>query len=144
MKLPKEGINELSKDGYDWIAIKVLFKVGKVWFCIFRNFNHIIRNHSAVLKCSPFILHHSTSLGWCQYCGISINVLYARPERSNLDLCYLFRLIYQKQCMLWPKFYETHIESHIWSFRLLHDLWLWMTQLKGEMKVTEFSRGCIS
>ena len=26
MKLPKEGTNELSKDGFDWITLKVIFQ----------------------------------------------------------------------------------------------------------------------
>ena len=29
MKLPKEGTNELSKDGFDWIALNVIFKGSK-------------------------------------------------------------------------------------------------------------------
>ena len=39
MKLPKEHPNELQKDGFDWIVLKVIFKglkKGHIWvFCHF-------------------------------------------------------------------------------------------------------------
>ena len=35
MNLPKDGTNPLDKDGYDWIALNVIFKVRKVYICPF-------------------------------------------------------------------------------------------------------------
>ena len=35
---------------------------------------------------------------------------------SNLDLCYLFRPISQKQCMLWPMVFVKHI------YKVIYDL----------------------
>ena len=41
-KLPKEGTNELPKDGFDWITLKVIFQgpkgLKKVTFCCFATF----------------------------------------------------------------------------------------------------------
>ena len=43
-----------------------------------------------------------------------------------------------EQCL-----YEAHIQSHIWSFSWPCDFWPWIT-LKGQIKVTDLSRGCVS
>jgi len=52
-------------------------------------------------------------------CGISINVIFARSERSNVDLCDLFGLISRKQCMLCPKFLlVSPFDQKIWTTKI--------------------------
>ena len=43
MELPNDGTNELSKDGFDGIALKVICKVGKVRLAHFHIFIYIIQ-----------------------------------------------------------------------------------------------------
>jgi hypothetical protein len=121
MKLPKEGTNELSKDGYDWIALKILFVRSErsdfAFFVILTILSETVQQYwsAAHLFCimRPLWGDANTVTKYGD-CGISINVLYARPERSNLDLCYLFGLIFQKQCMIWPKFvWNTYRKSYM-------------------------------
>ena len=67
--------------------------------------------------------------------------LFSRSERSNLGLCYLFRPISQKRCMMWPMF--------VWNtlYKVIYDLsgglWPWIT-FKGQIKVIDLSSGCVS
>ena len=128
MELPQECINDLSKDGFDWIALRPLYMRSKrSKLAIFHPFWLIVAIYSyfASFVIILAILSVTVQQYWSaahlfcimrprwgdvntvtKYgdCGISINVLYVRPERSNLDFCDLFGLISQKQCMLWPKY----------------------------------------
>ena len=59
MELPNDGTNELSKDGFDGIAIKVIFQGRKGQI---GPFSHIYLYYSVVPKCCPIVLCHVASL----------------------------------------------------------------------------------
>ena len=45
-----------------------------------------------------------------------------------------------KWCIIWSKFYEIHIVSHIWPFSVPYNIWP-LIKLKGQIKVIGFSAG---
>ena len=59
MELPNDVTNELSKDGFDGIALKVIFhgRKGQI-----DPFSHIYLYYSVVPKCCPIVLYHVASL----------------------------------------------------------------------------------
>ena len=125
MKLPEDGTNELSKDGFDWITLKVIFQgpkgPGRVKFGCLANFlknghfqgrkcqiwpifhNYWYMYYSVVTKCVQmycimYLLWWETNpILKYERCGIC-----SRSERSTLDFCDLFGLISQKPYVLWP------------------------------------------
>ena len=56
-----DDIDQLSRDGFDWIIWKVIFKAGKIRFGLFP---HNYQYYSVVTKCSPKVLHYVTCLLW--------------------------------------------------------------------------------
>ena len=117
---------------------------GQVWL-IFTHLTILISSIEVLPKCisscsySEVILvlfSNINGVDWLQR-------LFSRSERSNLDLCYLFRPISQKGCMLWPMFVWSTYTKSLWSFSWPCDFWPWIT-LKGQIKVTDLSRGCVS
>ena len=60
MELPKDGINELSKDGFDGIPLKVIFQGRKGQI---GPFSHIYLYYAVIPKCYPILLCHVASLG---------------------------------------------------------------------------------
>ena len=107
MKLPQDSDNELGREGFDWITLKVIAKVRKVRFGLF---SHISLYESVVLKCCPNVLHHVASQ---RCCSQILMVLLSRSERTFVIYLgqYLRNGACCDQCL-----YETHIQSHIWSF----------------------------
>ena len=78
IELPRKGTNELPKDGFAWITLKVFFKVGKVRFCPFL---HIYLCYSVVLKCCPFFctkkLHWSVNtVVKYKCCAVTLKVIF--------------------------------------------------------------------
>ena len=65
IQLLGDDIDQLSRDGLNWIIQKVIFKVGKVRFS---PFSHNYWYYSIVTKCCPNLLHHVASLLWNQSC----------------------------------------------------------------------------
>ena len=62
MELPNDGtiiLNELSKDGFDEIALMVIFQSQKGQI---GPFSHIYLYYSVVPKCCTIFLHHVASL----------------------------------------------------------------------------------
>ena len=59
MELPIDGTNELSKDGFDGIALNVIFQGRKGQI---GPFSHIYQYYSVVPKCCPILLCHVASL----------------------------------------------------------------------------------
>ena len=57
MELPNDGTNELSKDGFDGIALKVIFKVGQVRLAHFHIFmsdvNTVLKYDISEMVCRP-------------------------------------------------------------------------------------------
>ena len=52
MKMPQDGADELWRDGFDWIALNVIFKVGKDRFGSFSHTSLILISGIEVLhKC---------------------------------------------------------------------------------------------
>ena len=59
MELPNDGTNQLSKDGFDGIALNVIIQGRKGQI---GPFSHIYLYYSVVLKCCPVVLCHVASL----------------------------------------------------------------------------------
>ena len=55
IQLLGDNIDQLSKGGFDLIMLKVIFKVGKVWFS---PFYHNYQYYLAVTKCCQNVLHY--------------------------------------------------------------------------------------
>ena len=60
IQLLVDDIDQLSRDGFDWIIKKVIFKVWKVRFGPYPHNNW----YSVVTRCCPILLHHVFSLVW--------------------------------------------------------------------------------
>ena len=146
MKLPQDGDNELWREGFDWITIKVIAKVRNVRL---GSFSHISLYKSVVLKCCPNVLHHVTPQRWYQCCSQSVMVLidfkgYCQGQKCPIWACFLFRPISQKRCMLWPMFvWHTYIKSY-----MIFQLTLWHLTFKLPLNVKSrsqtLSSGCVS
>ena len=65
MELPNDGTNELSKYGFDEIALKVIFQGRKGQIC---PFSHKYLCYSVIPKCWSILSCHVASLNWSQYC----------------------------------------------------------------------------
>ena len=71
-----------------------------------------------------------------QWCWLIFKVIF-KARKVHLDLCYLFRPIFHKRCMLWPMFVSTYTKSY-----KIFQLTLWpLINFKGQIKVTDLSRG---
>ena len=95
---------------------------GQVW---------LIFTYLSILICSPEVLPKCIVL--CSFSGVILVLfsnfngvdrfqrLFSRSEMSNLDLCYLFRPISKKRCMVWPMFvWNTCMKSY-----MIYQLTLW-------------------
>ena len=135
--LPNDGTNELSKDGFDGIALKVIFQGRKGQI---GPFSHIDIYYSVVPQCCLIVLHHVASLGWCKccptiqmVCGHSIGNFEGHKGHFG-PLWSICTNISETVHVMTKSWYETHIVSHVWSLSWPHDLWPWIT-FKGQIKV---------
>ena len=66
IQLLGDDIDQLSRDGIDWIIQKFILKVKKVRF---GPLSHNYLYYSVATKCCPNLLHHVASLLWKQSCS---------------------------------------------------------------------------